>query len=60
MGRHLGWFLKMMGVASGVALAPVTVLVIVVMTGGPPSRGGLTREALIQRANSVSSGGSGG
>jgi hypothetical protein len=39
-GRYLGRFLKMMGAASSVALAPVTVPMMVVTTGGPPSSGG--------------------
>jgi hypothetical protein len=55
MGRQLGRFLKMMGVASDVAPAPT----MVVMTGGPPSSGGLTKEVLIRWGDSASSGGYG-
>jgi hypothetical protein len=42
MGRQLGRFLKTMGAASGVVPA------MVASTGGPPSSGGSTREALIR------------
>jgi hypothetical protein len=60
MGQQLGRFLKTMGAASGVALAPATVPAMVVTMGGPPSSGGLTREALIRWGDSASSGGYGG
>jgi hypothetical protein len=55
-GRQLSRFLKTMGAASGVALAPV----MVSSMGGPPSSGGLTRKVLIQRGDSASSGDYGG
>jgi hypothetical protein len=56
-GRQLGRFLKMVGVASSVALSPAAVPVVVVTTGGPPPSYNLTREALIQRVDGTSSGG---
>jgi hypothetical protein len=57
MRRWLDRFLKMVGAASGVALASAAVLAAVVTMGGPPPSSSLTREALIQRVNSVTSGG---
>jgi hypothetical protein len=59
-GRQLGRFLKMMGAASNVALALAMVPATVASMGGPPSSGGLTREVLIRREDSASSGGYGG
>jgi hypothetical protein len=52
MGRRLGRLLKMVGAASGVVSASV----VVVTMGGPPPGSNLTREALIQRVDGVSSG----
>jgi hypothetical protein len=59
-GRQLGWFLKTIGAASGIAPAPMTVLAMVVMMRGPPSSGGLAREVLIWRGDNASLGGYGG
>jgi hypothetical protein len=47
-GRRLGRFLKMVGAAYGVALAPTVIPAVVVLSGGPPPRRSLTREALIR------------
>jgi hypothetical protein len=50
----------MRGAAFGVALALAMVSAMVVTTRGPPSSGGFTREVLIRRGDSASSGGYGG
>jgi hypothetical protein len=60
MGRWLGWFLKMVRAASGASLALTMALRAVVMMGGPSPSSTLTRDVLVWRVDSASSGGYGG
>jgi hypothetical protein len=60
MRRRLDRLLMMVWAVSGVAPAPVTAPVVVVMTGCPSPSSNLAWEVLVRWLDSVSSGGNGG